>query len=107
MKEELLQTEVHDLIDNADIFPECTQRAIVSNYKAWQLYYPGHYSGHVTLLRARGGRLFCSHDPQMGWGKLPDGGVTVYEIQGSHLRIFKEPYVQILAETLSKTIESL
>ena len=106
IKEEQLQTEAHDLIDNANIFPESMQRVILSNHRAWQLYHPERYAGHVTLLRARGGRLFCSHDPEMGWGKLADGGVTVYEIPGSHLQIFKEPYVQILAETLSQIIES-
>ena len=104
-EDEQLQVEAFDLIDNADLFPAQMQRVIESNSRAWRGYQPQTYSGHVTLLRARGGRLFCSHDPEMGWGRLAGKGVTIHEIPGSHLRIFREPYIQCLASNLRRCIE--
>ncbi|MEZ4646804.1 MAG: thioesterase domain-containing protein [Chloroflexota bacterium] len=89
-----------DLIDSADEFPEHVRRVIESNYRALHAYVPQPYLGEVTLLRAKGGRLLCSHDPEMGWGKLAQGGVKVSVVPGSHLRIFKEPHVRHLAFNL-------
>ena len=100
-----IKFEAGDMIDGADEFPEHVQRVIDANYRALKIYYPQAYSGEVVLLRAMGGHLFSSHDPEMGWGPLASGGVDVKVIPGSHLRIFKEPHVHELAAQLRRSIE--
>ena len=100
-----IKLEAQDLIDSAEEFPEHVQRVIDLNYRALKQFTPQPYTGDITLLRAIGGRLFCSHDPQMGWGKLTNGRIDVRIIPGSHLRIFKEPHVRELAEQLRLSIE--
>jgi thioesterase domain-containing protein len=37
------------------------------------------------------------HDPQLGWGPVARGGLTVYEMPGGHATMFLEPHVQRLA----------
>ena len=102
---ESIKFEAADMIDSADEFPEYVQQVIDLNYRALRKYYPQPYPGNVVLLRAMGGHLFSSHDPEMGWGKLAEGGVDVKVIPGSHLRIFKEPHVNELAAQLRLAIE--
>jgi thioesterase domain-containing protein len=62
-------------------------------------YRPRPYPGHVVLLRTRGQPLFCSFDPHFGWGELA-GAVTVKMLPGAHERIFEEPRVADLGQTL-------
>jgi thioesterase domain-containing protein len=37
-------------------------------------------------------------DPKLGWGSLVTGGLDLYEVPGHHMNMFKEPYIQVLAE---------
>src|SRR5262249_59952636 len=37
------------------------------------------------------------HDPQLGWGPVARGGLTVHEMPGGHSTMFLEPHVQRLA----------
>ena len=57
------------------------------------------FNGIVTLFRARGGRLFVSHEPTMGWGKFANK-VEIRMIPGSHLGLFQEPTIRLLAKEL-------
>lgn len=102
-----LQFNAGDLIDNADHFPQHIQRVIEVNYNALKKYTPQCYDGQITLLRAKGGRLFCSNDPEMGWGVIALKGVDVKVIPGSHLRIFKEPHVRYLAQELQSCLDNV
>lgn len=94
-----------DIIDEAGQLPLHIQRLIEINYRAIQNYEPGNYSGKITLLRARGGRLVCSHDPAMGWGKFAAGGVDVRMISGSHRRIFHQPNICSLVAQLQACLD--
>jgi thioesterase domain-containing protein len=78
---------------------------IENNYLAIQAYKLKPYKGQITLLRARGGRLLCNHDPGMGWGEFAAGGVSVNMIPGSHLRIFQEPNIRDLAQQLQYCLD--
>ncbi len=42
------------------------------------------------------------HDPQLGWGPVARGGLTVYEMPGDHGTMFLEPHVQRLAALWKK-----
>jgi thioesterase domain-containing protein len=74
--------------------------------KLWQIhlnagigYRPGKYPGRVTLIRTRGQPFLCSFDPNYGWGELA-ARVDVRIIPGAHEKIFVEPDIRFLAQTL-------
>lgn len=62
---------------------------------------PKRYPGKVVLLRTRGQPLFCSLDPQFGWGELAEGGVETTILPGAHEQIFLEPNVGEVAARLT------
>ncbi|BAY61721.1 amino acid adenylation domain-containing protein [Calothrix brevissima NIES-22] len=62
------------------------------------------YPGRMTLLRTedrnRDDAVGMTYDPQFGWGDLVTGGLDIHFVSGSHLSLFDEPHVQVLAEKL-------
>ncbi len=44
------------------------------HFQAFRQYYPQPHPGPVTLFRSPAHWLFCSFDPQYGWGELAQGG---------------------------------
>jgi thioesterase domain-containing protein len=99
------QFEAGELIDQAPDLPPHVQRVIETNFHAVMAYRPQCYGGRLTLLRARGGRLFVNHDPYMGWGQFVNGGVDVRMIPGSHLRLFHQSHVGHLAQQLQQGLD--
>ncbi len=95
----------NELIDQAPDLPAHVQRIIEINFDAILHYQPQPYAGVLTLLRARGGRLFCTHDPKMGWGQYAKGGVDVKVIPGSHLRLFHKSHIGQLANQLQQCLD--
>ncbi len=95
---------VEDLIDGSSNLPAHIQQIIKINFKAICDYNPKHYDGVLTLLRARGGPLFVSPDPKMGWEKFTDQ-VEIRMIPGSHLALFREPNIRGLARTLQRCLD--
>ncbi|MCC5834908.1 MAG: amino acid adenylation domain-containing protein, partial [Opitutales bacterium] len=77
-----------------------------SHLKALRAYHPGRYGGRVTLFRTRGQPLFCSLEPDFGWGLLANGGVRIVPLSGAHEMIFKDPHVQTLSTKLSEHLAS-
>lgn len=94
-----------ELIDQAMELPAPVQRVIECNYNAIRHYHPQPYAGKLTLLRARGGRLLVSHDPNMGWGQFVNGGIDVRLIPGSHLRLFHPAHIRHLANQLQQCLD--
>jgi amino acid adenylation domain-containing protein len=94
-----------ELIDQAPELPDHVQRVIETNFDAILGYHPRLYPGKLTLLRARGGRLFCTHDPTMGWKPYALEGVDVRAIPGSHLRLFHKTHVRHLARQLQQCLD--
>ena len=92
-----------DLLDHAGALPPHVRWLIGVNYSAAKAYEPQPLAGRLTLLRAAGGKLLTSHDPQMGWGALASQ-VEVEVIPASHLHLFREPHVQVLAICLQKQL---
>ena len=80
------------------------RRLISAEYQALVEYVPQPYSGRITLFRARAQPLFCSHDPNMRWGDLAQGGLEVHEVPGLHAYILKEPFVRVLAAALGSCL---
>jgi amino acid adenylation domain-containing protein len=100
------ELKASDLIDSADELPMATQEIIRINYKAMIEYTPRRYNGVVTLIRARGGRLFVSPDPEMGWGKFANS-VDIRIIPGSHLGLFRDPNIRYLGEQLQVCLDEV
>lgn len=69
-------------------------------------YRPRVYPGHVTLFRVPGMALLRAWDPQLGWGEIAAGGVTVKMIPGAHYSILESPQVATLAEQLRISLVS-
>ncbi|HUR45836.1 MAG TPA: HAD-IIIC family phosphatase [Candidatus Saccharimonadales bacterium] len=98
-KREDSEVDLAAFID-ASQFPEGELKLWQVHLKAGSSYVPKAYPGRVTLIRTRGQPFFCSLDPKYGWSELAEGGVDVRIIPGSHEKIFVEPDVKFLAQTL-------
>jgi amino acid adenylation domain-containing protein/non-ribosomal peptide synthase protein (TIGR01720 family) len=73
--------------------------------QAWRNYTPKPYTGRITLFRSAESVAEYSQEPDMGWGKLAQGGVEIYDVPGDHLSMLQEPNVQVLAEALRACLE--
>ncbi len=99
IEREIATTDVDELVNLAAYSDR--QRALWQTHvRALMNYRPPAYAGQVTLFRTRGHTLFCSFDPQYGWGRLAEGGVDVRIMPGGHGNILDEPHVRMVAQTL-------
>jgi thioesterase domain-containing protein len=71
---------------------------------SWQIQYrtvldyrPEPCDTPVVLFRSMALQRGWFRDPQLGWGAVARGGLTVYEMAGEHDTMFLEPQVQRLA----------
>jgi thioesterase domain-containing protein len=75
-----------------------------TNLQALSKYTWTVYSGQIVLLRTedetRSDAVGVQYDPQFGWGNLVAGGLDIHYIPGSHLTLFHEPSVKVVAEKL-------
>jgi thioesterase domain-containing protein len=63
------------------------------------------YEGRVALFRGQHSDPKMVVDRQGGWGRVALEGVDVYDVPGSHMSIFKEPYVRELGAALARHLE--
>jgi thioesterase domain-containing protein/acyl carrier protein len=73
-----------------------------ANNEAADHYVPASYPGEVTLIRAidDGNYMWFDYERDYGWSDLVKGGVHGYDVPGTHIGMFQEPYVRSLARTL-------
>ncbi len=71
---------------------------IAAFLRAARRYNLAPYSGRLCVVRARDGET-ASPDlpPDLGWGELAAGGLSVYEVPGGHHSLMQEPNVQVLS----------
>ncbi|WP_051181214.1 amino acid adenylation domain-containing protein [Thermithiobacillus tepidarius DSM 3134] len=81
--------------------PEHRRRFVKTHSDTLMDYVPKAFPGHVTLFRTRKDALAYRCDPQLGWSRLAQSGVTVRTIPGKHSTLLKEPNVGILAQALT------
>ncbi|MDF5709057.1 MAG: amino acid adenylation domain-containing protein [Nostoc sp. S4] len=81
---------------------------IDSNTQAISKYIYPVYPGRAILLRTedrnRDEAIGTQYDPQFGWGDLVTGGLDIHYVPGSHLSLFREPHVQVLADILKNCL---
>jgi thioesterase domain-containing protein len=82
---------------NVSLFSEEERKLWQIHLRADHDYMPQSYPGRVTLFHTLGQPLFCSLDPEHGWGELAEGGVAIQLSTGAHEQIFVEPHVEHLA----------
>ena len=86
-----------DELINVSLFSEDELKLWRIHLRADHDYVPQVYPGRVTLFHTLGQPLFCSLDPERGWGELAEGGVAIQLSTGAHEQIFAEPHVEHLA----------
>ncbi len=91
--------------DNVPRIHDIRQRRIAMlHQEALRDYTPRPYPGRVTVFRTRRQPLFCSFDPELGWGALAGAGVDVRVIPGSTASVLKDPDARALAEALRRAL---
>jgi amino acid adenylation domain-containing protein len=100
------EVRLEDVLHNVSHIPLAHRNLMQEHLRALRHYRPGPYRGRVVLFRVRAMSLFRTADPEMGWGKLAQGGVEVRMIAGGHNTILEQPYVQSLAEQLAASLEA-
>ncbi len=73
-------------------------------YHAAVSYTPEPYDLPMVLLRSEVFQSGWFRDPQLGWAKVADGGLHMFEMPGEHDHMFMEPDVQRLADSLRKCL---
>ena len=74
--------EVENLIDLAAL-PEQQRDLWQAHIRALMKFSPSPIPGRVHLFRSPGHPLWCSFEPDYGWGDLARGGVNVAVVRGS------------------------
>jgi thioesterase domain-containing protein len=60
----------------------------------------------MVLLRARTAALSAWRPPDLGWGPLAKGGLSIKKISGAHDNILTEPRVRTLAAELQACLNA-
>ncbi|MUG97531.1 amino acid adenylation domain-containing protein [Scytonema sp. UIC 10036] len=85
---------------------------IEASIEAVKQYTFKKYSGQVTLLRTsdkhrdKEKAVGIKYDPHFGWSHIVTGEINVHLVPGSHITLFEEPHVKVLAEKLKHCLES-
>jgi amino acid adenylation domain-containing protein/FkbH-like protein len=101
-----MSVQAGDLVDLSS-FTEDERKVWEAHIRALVKYEPRAFPGRVHLFRTAGHALWCSFDPDYGWGELAKGGVEVAVVPGAHEKILREPFVAILASKLRDTLERM
>jgi thioesterase domain-containing protein len=95
--------DLEEVID-PDQFPKQELKLWEIHLRALAAHIQQPSSAHVTLFRTRGHPILSSFAPDLCWGSLAQGGITVKMIAGSHENIFMEPNVKSLALSLTAAL---
>jgi len=80
-------------------------RVFRANYLAAHRYVPAAYSQEITFFEASG--RTGAEDLASGWLPLAPAGIELFTVASDHFTIMKSPYVQLLAERLSDSMNKL
>jgi amino acid adenylation domain-containing protein/FkbH-like protein len=97
--------ETENLVDFASL-PEPQRELWQSHIRALLKFHPQPYPGRVHLFRSPGHPLWCSFEPDYGWGELARQGVDITVVRGTHEKILEEPWVDETAMEMKKVLES-
>jgi amino acid adenylation domain-containing protein/FkbH-like protein len=96
--------EAENLIDLSSL-PEQQRGIWKAHIRALMKFHPQPYAGRVYLFRSPGHPLWCSFEPDYGWGDLALQGVAIKVVRGAHEKILEEPWVDETAASLKQVLE--
>ena len=79
-----------------------------ANVKALHDHRPRAFAGRVDLFRPseQSQTHALADDPQLGWGELALGGVSVHQVPGTHAKMVRAPHARHLAEALAAAMDA-
>lgn len=80
------------------------------NDRAVRSFIPRKYAGKLFLIKSKEGyerHTVRSPYRDLGWGRIAEKGVTVYEVPGTHLNMVREPNVQFVARHLQSCLDEI
>ncbi|BDC50580.1 hypothetical protein F183_A28960 [Bryobacterales bacterium F-183] len=84
--------------------PRTLDALVWQNVEAGSRYVPKPYGGRITLFRASRRIGGDGLDDSLGWGALPQGGMSVIHLPGTHFDMLSEPNVEEFARLLSECL---
>lgn len=81
---------------------------VAANELAARNYRPSPYPGRLTIIRATEN---VSDSPEairtgLGWSAVAQGGFDLHDVQGGHLTMLEEPFVEELARILRRALDA-
>ena len=84
--------------------------SLLNNYRilfnAVRNYRPKPYSGRVVIFRCESRPEGRFRDDRYGWSGLAVGGLELHFVPGNHVDMFREPNVEIMANTLRACLDT-
>ncbi len=90
----------------AQPLPKVLRKIEGETREATKRYVPRPYPSRITLFRASKQGAHIQPDPELGWTRIAEGGLEVYEVPGHHGAIVYEPRVSALAQQLARCLEA-
>jgi amino acid adenylation domain-containing protein len=87
-----------------ELLPPEYLEVLAANFDAGKEYTGKFYPGSVTLFRSDIQPIYKALHPDLGWGELVGGDVTIEAILGHHNNLLQEPHLQFLAEKLRSSL---
>ncbi|MFG6107723.1 amino acid adenylation domain-containing protein [Leptothoe sp. EHU-05/26/07-4] len=84
----------------------CFLQVARSHAEATATYRPRSYTGEITLFQAQTGITAGTADLTQAWQTLTEN-VVLHWVPGDHRSMFRDPQVQVLAETLQTCLEPI
>ena len=102
----LRRVQAGDLVD-LSAYTQEERKIWEAHIQALLSYEPQQFPGKVHLFRSPGHPLWCSFEPDYGWGDFAAGGVEIQVVPGAHEKILEEPCVESLAELLKSVLANI
>jgi FkbH-like protein len=67
-------------------------------------YLPGKYPGGITLFRATERPRWVTSERTLGWDKLVEGRIEIYDTPGHHADLVRNPRARVLAQQLDEAL---
>lgn len=74
---------------------------------AYMAYQPKPLKNRVHLIRVSRQKRELSFDAALGWQGMAEQGLHLYEVEGFHKNVLKEPHVQDLASKLGELLKTI
>ena len=89
--------------------PANYQRVQEAAIKAFMDYSPDPYSGDFVLFRATQQPPGCYKDPTLGWGKVIQGEMTIFDVPGFHGEglLYQSESAQVIGDRLHQLLTEL